>query len=295
MEKQIQDGLLRGLTGLHPGSELLRRFGDHIQSLVERAETTARNGDEEAHFADLLALESVLLCDLLSDREAQELVAMESLQTTVVASQCLFATFESRLEDAFAADIARARTPERYLTDSDSVTRNYLARYRGLAAAEVALAGIGPADHVAFVGAGCLPITAFEYTRTSGCLIDGIEILENRAAEAKMLTDRLGVASRMTVLSADGRETDFGKYSVILVGVLAEPKPAIFARIAATAKTDTRIICRTTHGLRQLIYRPTAPASLLPYRAAALNRARGFQTLSTLLLGRTLLKPEGAA
>lgn len=293
MERQIQDGLLRGLTGVYSGSELLSRFSEHIQSLVGSAETTARSGDEEAHFADLLALESLLLCDLLSDREAQEVVDMEGVQAAAEVSRRLFTTFESRLEDAFAADIKRVRTPERYLSECESVTRNYLARYRGLAAAEVALADIGANDHVAFVGAGCLPITALEYVRTTGCRVDGIEIIETRTAEANVLTDRLGLASQMTVLTADGRDIDFAKYNVILIGVLAEPKVAICARIAATADAGTRIICRTTSGLRQLIYRPTASASLLPYRVQAINRARGFQTLSTLRLGLVSLRPEG--
>lgn len=293
MERQIQDGLLRGLTGVYSGSELLSRFGGHIQSLVEAAETTAINGNEEAHFAALLALESLLLCDLLSDQEEQEVVDMEGVQAAAKVSRRLFATFESKLEDAFAADIRRAGTPQRYLNECESITRNYLARYRRLAAAEVALAGIGADDHVAFVGAGSLPITAFEYTRTTGCRIDGIEILDNRAIEAEYIAERLGLASQMTVLTADGRDIDFAKYNVILIGVLAEPKVAICARIAATADAGTRIICRTTSGLRQLIYRPTASASLLPYRVQAINRARGFQTLSTLRLGLASLRPEG--
>ncbi len=293
MERQIQDGLLRGLAGIFPGTELLRRFGDHIQTRVEDAERAAIGGDEEAYFAALLALESLLLCDVLSDQEAQELLDSDGMPAVAAVSQRLFATFESRLEDAFVADIGRTRSPARYLYDCDSVTRNYLARYRGLAAAEVALAGITGDDHVAFVGAGSLPITAFEYARTTGCRVDGIEILEQRAADALRIADCLGLGSQVSMLRADGQEIDFSKYSVILVGVLAEPKAGIFARIAGGADPKTRILCRTTSGLRQLIYRATAPASLLPYQAQAINRARGFQTLSTLHLGLVSLTPEG--
>lgn len=295
MEERIQDGLLRGLAGFYPGSELLKRFGDHIQSLVEAAERTAEDGDPERHIAALLALEAVLLSDLLSDPEAREVVHGEDLQTAMAASQRLFADFECRLEDAFVADIARVRDPRRYLSDCDSETRSYLARYRALAAAEIALAGIGPQDRVVFVGAGCLPITAMEYVRRTGCRVDAVEILRDRAAQAGAVIERLGLADSLQVIAADGRTVDFGGYSVILVGVLAEPKAAIFARIAGSAAPDSRVLCRTTEGLRQFIYKPTAPESLLPYQAQAISRARGFQTLSTLCLGRVSLKPDGAA
>ncbi|WP_420345472.1 nicotianamine synthase family protein [Pelagibius sp.] len=294
MEERIQDGLLRGLAGFYPGSELLQRFGEHIQSLVEAAERTAEGGDPERHLAALLALEAVLLSDLLSEPEAREVVHRAELQGAMAASQRLFADFECRLEDAFVADIARVRHPLRYLNDCESETRSYLARYRALAAAEIALAGIGPEDRVAFVGAGCLPITALEYVRTRGCRVDAIEILRDRAAQAGEIIEHLGLSDRLQVVAADGGTVDFAGYSVILVGVLAEPKSAIFARIAGSAAADARVLCRTTEGLRQFIYRPTAPRSLLPYEAQAISRARGFQTLSTLCLGKVSLKPEGA-
>ncbi len=291
MEERIQDGGPHKLGGFYASSELLERFSNHVQKLIGAAAKAAENGSPEGHFAALLALESVLLSDLLNEQEAQDLVIKTDMQPAIETSQRIFATFESRLEDAFLADIARVTAPQRYLSDSDPVTRNYLARYRGLAAAEVALARVGPADRVAFVGAGALPITALEYIRTTGCHVDGIEILGERAEAARAVIDRLGFSERLTMINADGRTVDFSEYSVILVGVLAEPKAAIFARLAGTAAPEARVICRTTEGLRQLIYRPTAPESLLPYQAQAISRARGSQTLSTLRLGRLTLQP----
>lgn len=291
MEERIQDGGPHELGGFYASSELLERFSNQVQSLIGAADRAAANGNPEGQFAALLALESVLLSDLLNEQEALDLVSRPEMQAAIKTSQRIFAAFESRLEDAFVADIAGVKAPQRYLSDCDSITRNYLARYRALAAAEVALARVGPADRVAFVGAGALPITALEYIRTTGCHVDGIEILGERAAAAEAVIDRLGFGGRLTMINADGRTIDFSDYSVILVGVLAEPKTAIFAKLAGTAAPEARVICRTTEGLRQLIYKPTAAESLLPYKAQAINRARGFQTLSTLRLGRLTLNP----
>jgi hypothetical protein len=166
------------------------------------------------------------------------------------------------------------------------VSQHYLARYEDMARSEVELAGIRAGDRVLFIGSGVLPITAFEYARQSRCTVDCIDFVAEAIARSRRSAERLELADRVHSLQARGETHDPSTYDVILVGVLATPKGEILRHLDAHAKPACRIICRTTYGLRQLIY-PRASYDMRELGRLALRArsvARGDRVISAELL-----------
>ncbi len=260
----------------------------NLMALVEKADAARAQGLGETFFRRILSLEAALLNDLLPQGIVREILAAPDMQDSIGTSQDLFSGFEVELERSLIA-VQRSMTDALgLLRHSEDFAHNYLARYRHLAERECRLAGVSRSDRVVFVGAGPFPITVIEYARISGCRAVGVEILETAAATAREVIADFAAGDRVSIVCVPGQELDFAGYSVIFVGVLAEPKDEIMARIARTRDPGSRVLCRTTHDLRRLIYRPTPAARLFPFEEHRADIACGYQTLSTLLLREML-------
>ena len=238
-----------------------------------------------ADFSDILNLESFLLSDLPTDVEISEALDDERVSSLQEKAIGMFSKLEFELERQLI-EVASSNGGNAIFSRNDDAIINYMARYRCLAAVELSLGHVTADDHVAFVGAGAFPITAIEYVRQSGCRATGLEILEDSAQTASKMAHLAGVGERFQVVFEDGKSADYSPYSVVVVGVMARPKPEILSRIAHTSDVSTRVLCRTTHGLRKLIYPPTSPRELRPFSVAEEQRATGYQTLSVLRLER---------
>ena len=256
----------------------------HIRKLVHSASRDRVTSPVQSYFHSLLTLESALLSDILEENMAEAIVCSEDMQTLVADSQSLFSEMEVNLEDSLISAYQSMRDRSRIFIDEDSLAYNYLVRYRVLAQDEASFMGLTAEDRMAFIGAGPFPISAMEFAKISECRVEGIEILGDAAALANNVVSDFGLPGRVSVSQSAGQNHDYSGFSVILVGVLAEPKSEILLRIAETADRKVRVFCRTTHGLRKMIYRPTAEESLWPFRVIEQRVARGFQTLSTLAL-----------
>ncbi len=172
-----------------------------------------------------------------------------------ISSQ-LFSEFESILERSFVSVFLGANARPLLLNNDGNITQPYLLRYQRLARAETALAEITVADRVAFVGSGPFPISAIEYIRQTHCHADGYECRQDAMALSRDVVRHLGLDAYLRVIQQTGETVDYSSYSVILVGVLARPKAAIFDQICATAPPHRRILCRPPTGCEHLLRRP---------------------------------------
>jgi hypothetical protein len=72
-------------------------------------------------------------------------------------------------------------------------------------------------------------------------------------------------------------------YTAVILALLAQPKEKILRRVWRNTKKGTRIICRTSDGLRQVFYASANPL-LKSYMVAGKVFAIGDQTISSALL-----------
>jgi len=266
---------------------------DAVQTLKSSIRGWLREFDEvirrepQSALHAILSIEAILLSDMPIGVESEDILIDRDMHDVVAHCQRIFSDFELVLERSFAQAFQRRNYGREALADRENVTHSYLVRYRELARREIALGEIGFGDRIAFVGAGSFPVSAIEYALSTDCTIQGLDVDSSAVGTASAVVKALQLDNQITLHNIGGQAFDYESFDVIVVGVLAKPKRAIMQRIAATASKNARILCRTTHGLRRLIYQPTSPDDLRPYQPAGVSLARGYQTLSTWRLERS--------
>lgn len=229
-----------------------------------------------------LRLEHVILSDLLTDEEQEAtLSGMEPGRRRIC--QEIFCGLETTIENSFAALALDGN--EALIGRTDSISENYLARYEAMARREIAFAGIRERDRVLFIGSGPFPITGIEYSRQTGCHVDCVDFVAEAVDTSRSVLRKLGMSDRIRCHQARGECFPASEYSVVLVGVLARPKRAIFTNLEATCPEGCRIIARTTFGLRELVYEPVEFETTVPrgLRRDGRSEARGDQVISSIL------------
>lgn len=259
---------------------IVTRIYRAIASRVALLEDASRRDFRSYHHA-VIDLDHILLADLETPTEAEEILSQARKGGLLVKSQELYRPYETILEESFAR-LFLASPGVNFLGD-DNITHNYLARYHTLAANEAELAEMTAADRVLFIGSGPFPISAIEYARQTRARVDCVEMLTDKANTSQYVIDRLGFSHLVKVHNADGQSFPAADYSVIVVGVMAQPKQAIIDNIERNGRSNVRLLSRTTHRLRQFIY-PAAEFQTNRLAWSSVHYATKDQALSTMLL-----------
>ncbi len=256
---------------------------DHLVRLIDDLERCSGGAPRDLLRA-ALCIEHVVMSDLLPPEEEDAVFADPRIAVRASGCQRIFSDLESTIERSMA-EVVRLGGAETTWA-RENVSQHYIARYEYLSQCEIELARMGPEDRVLFIGSGYLPITAFEYVRQSGCKVDCADFVPEAIDCARKITERIGMTERVRFFQTRGEQHDPSPYDVILVGVLALPKRAILSHLDAGAKGGCRVLCRTTYGLRQLVYQQAS------YEVRSLRRlvpgersvARGERVISAELL-----------
>lgn len=264
---------------------MVARHGTALRSIIDCMEAR-REGAPRDLWRAALALEHVVLSDLLSPEEEQSVLERIQPSRLQVCREIMCA-LETMIEESFATLVVGGG--EAIVLRSDSITENYLTRYEELARREIALAGITAADRVLFIGSGPLPITAIEYCRRTGCRVECVDYVPQAVEISRAVLRRLDLDRQISCRQARGETVAANEFSVVLVGVLAQPKQEIFQSLHGTCAPECRIIARTTFGLRGLIYQAIdLDESAFPgLRRAGKSEARADQIISAYLYRRS--------
>ena len=139
-------------------------------------------------------------------------------------------------------------------------------------------------DRVLFIGSGPFPITAIELYHSTGAIIDCIDKDRDSVTQSEQVNERLDLDIHIQILHAEGDNIDICPYSTIIIAILALPKKLILRNICNQDANDVQIICRTSDGLRGLLYKPTNEESLIGFKQITKKKAIGNQTISSVLL-----------
>lgn len=141
-----------------------------------------------------------------------------------------------------------------------------------------------------FIGSGPFPISAFWLHRYLGITVDGLDLSSDAVERSRALIAKLHLDGAINIIHEDSPHYDVSAYDVIIIALLAKPKKAILDNIYASAKPDCEVICRTSSGLRSVLYEPTPISSEILARYsvgdARVISGAADDTISSLLLTR---------
>lgn len=175
----------------------------------------------------------------------------------------LCAQGEFLLEDAWVRRVLAAADP-----DAETAAFPYLRNYEQLARLELhALAGAGhrpEATHrLCFVGGGPMPLSAILLCRALGVDVTVVDRDREAVELSRRLVDRLNLAQRISILSADAASTADMAPAVAgcdvvvvaaLVGTTQTQKRAALRAITMSVEPGTHVVIRSANGLRSLLY-----------------------------------------
>jgi predicted GNAT family N-acyltransferase len=177
------------------------------------------------------------------------------------------------------------------LTGEEKTLDNYRlsARFEQLLQRELSLlSGQRSPERILFIGSGPLPISAYYVHRITGKPVDCLDRCPEAVDISRRVIAQIGLSDSMRVFTGLGEDFNIRNYDLIIIALLAKPKRRIMRNVRKRAAPGCRVLCRTSFGLRTLVYEATPESVLMGFDVQARQLAEGEQTISTLLV-------EGAA
>lgn len=139
---------------------------------------------------------------------------------------------------------------------------------------EARISGMQPDSNVVFIGSGPQPNTVITYAMHAGN-VTGVDIDPQAVEKAKEVIVNHPLAGKMDFVHQDGQNLDYSSFSHVSIASMVpnEQKLAIMHRIQATAKPGTKIVIRSTGGLKEAMYAPFA---------ATEEELKGFNKVATI-------------
>jgi hypothetical protein len=190
--------------------------------------------------------------------------------------------YETELETEFSEKLLKNRVE----------LREYplYKRFAGLLSNEIRLLEVDAGDQVAMIGSGPFPISALILATAFGMRVIAVERNPNSASLSSRVVRHLDLEHAIQVACGYGQDLVAGEVHHAIVALLAKPKEAILSNVFKNYARCSSIICRTSHGLRQALYAPAESRALLSYDIRDTHIATGDQTISSILLSRSLAR-----
>ncbi|VEL98337.1 nicotianamine synthase-like protein [Alteromonas sp. 76-1] len=142
-----------------------------------------------------------------------------------------------------------------------------------------------------FIGSGPLPISAIWLHNYLGIDIDCIDVCEHAINCSKVLLDMFDLKYKINVIHQPNPQYDVSEYDVIIIALLAKPKDEILNNIFNTMSDACEVICRTSFGLRKVIYEPAVASKYMldkfDIHDVKVADGNSDDTISSMLLKKT--------
>lgn len=187
-----------------------------------------------------------------------------------------YSVWETELEGQFAQRLisGEVQISDYLLFDRfDELLRRELSLVKGLRP-----------QRILFIGSGPMPVSAIHMHLQTGVPVDCLDRDPDTVALSRQLLAKAGFSETIRVFCDKGEEYDVSEYDLILVALLAKPKRSILKNLRKRARPGTHILCRTSMGLRRLVYEPTVDRDVYGFHISGQQVAVGDQTISTWLL-----------
>ncbi|NOR84735.1 hypothetical protein GQ473_01315 [archaeon] len=248
-----------------------------MRKIFEISNSLKKNTSNQALIkSKILELESFILKEKLTINEENILLSNDEFKRTLPILQHFYDVFETNLEEEFANDFLNGRRE----------LRDYLLynRFAELITNEKNLAKITKKDKVLFIGSGPFPITAILLSMFTKCSVNCYDKNKKYANVSKKVIEKLSLVDKIKIYNGKGEDISENKYSVIIIALLAKPKDKILQNIWNETIKGTKVICRTSDGIREVFYEKTNPGLLRKYGFINKVFAKQNQTISSVLL-----------
>ncbi len=139
---------------------------------------------------------------------------------------------------------------------------------------EARVSGMQPDSKAVFIGSGPQPNTVITYAKHAG-KVTGVDIDPGAVEKAKEVTSKHSLADKMEFVYQDGQDFDYHPFSHVTIASMVPntQKLAIMQRISETAQPGTKVVIRSTGGLKQAMYAPFT---------ASTEDLKGFNKVATI-------------
>jgi ribosomal protein S18 acetylase RimI-like enzyme len=222
----------------------------------------------------IVQLEKLIFC--LERDEPRARSFLQALTPELIASvNKAYNSWQSRLEHEFAGAFLQEKAP----------LQDYLLhkRFSELIRRELALAsGVRP-QRMLVLGSGPLPSSAIHVHLQSDMSVDCVGYDPGVVSIARQVLKKCGFDRSVRMFRDGDKEYDASNYDLILIDLPARTKRPIL-RSLRKRRSECLILCRTSLGVRRLVYETTPDRDLRGFYVRGQQVAEGEQIISTLLL-----------
>lgn len=247
----------------------LRRVCDAARSVVEL------DGDFLELHESIRELEN-LVVSVDHDKVLAAAILDALSAETIHAVQDAYSFWQARYDSDFIG---------RVLSEKTSVS-DYLFgdRFADLVRRELAMLPGAKPQRSLVIGSGAFPITAVHLYLQTSAPVDIVLRDVNAGDLARKVLEQAELGDHIHVCLEKEMGRFMGDYDLVVIEVLAKSKKRILREVRKRGRPGCQILCRTTHGLRRLIYEPTAERDLRGFHVKEEQVADRTGTISTTLL-----------
>jgi GNAT superfamily N-acetyltransferase len=254
---------------------LLDRIGDGSRAVA----------DGRLHFLDLhdnlIQLENLIF--RLDGKDETVATIFAALTPEIISGlNDTYSFWQTTIESQFAKTLIKG----------EASLSNYLFydRFDALVRRELALLSIARPQRTLFIGNGPLPLSAILVHLHTGVPVDYITRDSEAELLARQVVEKSGFDASVRILDSADIDNEILDYDLIIVGLLVRSKKAILKKLRKRCRPGCEILCRSTHGLSQLLCAATPDRDLRGFHIKKQQIAEGAQTIST-----SCLEPAGSA
>jgi nicotianamine synthase len=220
-----------------------------ITQRLKQQKSLQPNSTVNSLFTDLVA--SVQRHDAM---HYQDIIHQYDLHCLAEDTQCLCSAGEYALELYWSEKIIHAKHPRAALEQFP-----YFDNYQQLVALESqTIKSVVQPEKILFIGSGPLPLTAILLAQNYSWYIDCMDRDTSAYNYGTAVSQALAVPNLNFTCVDVHRYQDLAQYQVIvlgaLVGVTSHEKEKILNHIYSQVQAGTRVLVRSSHGLRELLY-----------------------------------------
>jgi len=209
--------------------------------------------------------------------EAGIKAVLEQINPEIVSSlQDAYSFWQADLEYGFAQRLGKGEVS---LADFP-----LNGQFAALTRRELAMVPGPRPERILFMGSGPLPISAIHLHRQTMCPVDCLAVDAGMADSARAAVESCGLQKGVRILSGEDGDCDLSEYDLILVALMARRKKAILKMLRKRCRLGCRILCRTSHGLWQIVHEVLQERDIRGFHLRASQQAPDKQRISTWLL-----------
>jgi GNAT superfamily N-acetyltransferase len=248
---------------------LLYRIGDGPMAVAEK-----RIGFSELH-ENVLELEN-LVSQLDQNHEGVSTILEGVTPEMGAGLNDAYRFWQTRFESEFADRLIKG---EESLSDYP-----FYERFDTLVRSEITLLEGAQPQKVLFIGSGPLPISAILLHLQTGSPVDCVAFDSSAVPISQQVVENCGFGRLVHIRGSADADYDPSDYDLVVVGLLARRKKAILTKLRKRCHPGSAILCRTSHGLRKLLYEPVADRDVRGFHITKQQIAEGEQIISTCRL-----------